>query len=920
MLEAMATLNTRLARDKPIRLSIRVGLHTGLVVVGEMGSGGHREQLALGETPNVASRLQGMAEPDTVVISEATYRLTEGYFTCQPLGTQRLKGLSQPLAVYRVQGESGAYSPLEISARRGLTPLVGRDQEQDLLLERWAQAEAGRGQVVLLGGEAGIGKSRLVQALKDRITDTPHSRLECRSSPHYQHTAFYPLTDLLHRTLQWQPRDTPDAKLHTLEELLVRYGLAWPEAVPLLASLLALAVPKGRYPPLTGSAQRQRQRTLEAFLSLVLIQAEQRPVLFILEDLHWTDASTREWLDALIAQTPTAAVLTLLTCRPEFQPPWGSDACLTRLTLTRLNRPQIAQMVARVSGGKRLPAAVLQHLMEKTDGVPLYVEEMTKAVLESGVLTQVSGQYEIAGSVADLAIPATLQDSLMARLDRLDTAKGVAQIGATMGRQFSYALLHAVTQQDHATLQRQLDRLVDAELLYQHGQVPQATYTFKHALIQDAAYQSLLISTRQQQHHRIAEVLAQHFPEVQASHPEVLAHHYAEAGQYEQAVIYWQRAGQQALEGSAHMEAISHLAKGLEALQTLPDTPERMRHELALRITQGASLMATRGYAALEVEQAYTRARELCQQLGEAPQLFSVLRGLWAYYLTRMDLRVALEIGEQLQRLAQHAGNQSLQVRASFAIGQTLFHLGTFPAARASLEEGLTCFDTQRWSARAMPDPGLGCFCYTACVRWMLGYPEQSRHSINAALLLAREQSHAFSVAFTLLFAAICHDHRGEQQASQESVEALIALSTEQAFGYLLRLGEIMRGWGRCLEGQGDAGIAQIRQGLNTMRQEGAEIWRPYFLALLANAYGTQGHITEGLAVVEEALAAGYATGQRHYEAELHRLKGTLLLKHALSDERLVEACFQQALDVARSQQAKSLELRAAVSLARLWQ
>ena len=920
IVEAIRSLNTVLEQEKGITLALRLGIHTGLVVVGEMGGSGRQEQLALGETPNVASRIQGVAEPDTVVISADTYRLIQGYFDCDLLGEHDLRGVSQPIAVYQVLQESGAQNRLDVAATKGLTPLVGREKEVGLLLDRWAQSRDGNGQVVLLSGEAGIGKSRLIQALKDHVSKETYIRLECRSSPYFTNSALYPVIDMIQRTLRFQADNTPEQKLEKLEQNLSQYRLPLEESVPLFGTLLSLPIPEDQYPPLTLSSQRQRQKTLEAIVAIMLELAERQPVLFILEDLHWTDPTTLEFLGLLVDQTPTASLYALLTCRPEFQPSWSHRSYLTEITVNRLSPNQIESIATQVAGGKTLPAEIVHQLVDKTDGVPLYVEEMTKAVLESGVLKETDSQYELIGSVASLAIPSTLQDSLMSRLDRLVTAKGVAQIGATIGRQFSYALLQAVTQHDHETLQQQLDRLVDAELLYQRGQVPHATYTFKHALIQDAAYQSLLISTRHQQHHRIADALAEHFPEVRVSHPEVLAHHYAEAGQYEQAFLYWHQAGQYALERSAHMEAINHLTKGLALLQTLPDTPERMRHELSIHISLGASLMATKGYAALEVEHAYTRARELCQQMGETPQLFSVLRGLWAYYLTRMDLQVALEIGEQLLRLAQNVDNQSLRVRANFALGQTLFHLGEFVAARAYLEEGISLFDSQHLSVRAMPDPGLGCFCYLACVRWMLGYPDQSLQSINAALFLAQEQSHAFSLAFTLLFAAICHEYRGEKHTSQERVEALIALTTEQEFGYLLMLGEIMRGWGWFVQGQGEAGVAHIRQGLNAMRDEGAEIFRPHFVALWVNAYNTQGQIDEGLEAVGEALADGHNTGQRYYEAELHRLEGELLLKRALPDTRRVEACFQQALSVARPQQAKSLELRAATSLAKLWQ
>jgi len=506
MVEAMGTLNTRLERDKALRLAVRLGIHTGLVVIGVMGGGGRQEQLALGDTPNIAARLQSLAQPNSIVISEATFRLVQGYFVCQNVGTHALKGVAQPLLMYRVLHESGTQTRLDVAATRGLTPLVGRRKEVALLLDLWGQVKKGRSQVVELSGEAGIGKSRLVQVVKDYVADEPHTRWECRCSPYYQHTAWYPLIDLFHRTLHWQADDTPDDKLEKLEHALCQYGLALGETVPLLANLLSLPLPEERYPPVVLSPQRHRQKTLEAILAMLLELAEQQPVLLIMEDLHWVDPSTLEFLSLVVDQARTTSLCTLLTYRSEFQAPWG-HAHVTSLVLPRLPSTQVEVMVDCMTGGKLLPAEVMQHLFEKTDGVPLFVEEMTKTVLESKILKDVNGQYELRGPLPALTIPTTLQDSLMARLDRLATAKGIAQLGATLGRQFSYDLLQAIAQLDTTTLQHELQRLVDAELLYQQDPLPLATYTFKHALIQDIAYQSLLKSTRQQYHRRIAQTL-----------------------------------------------------------------------------------------------------------------------------------------------------------------------------------------------------------------------------------------------------------------------------------------------------------------------------------------------------------------------------------------------------------------------------
>ena len=562
MVEAVGTLNTRLEREYGVRLAVRLGIHTGLVVVGEVGSGGRQEQLALGETPNIAARLQGLAAPDTVVISAATAHLIHGYFVCQPLGAQALKGLTQPLQVYRVLQESGAQTRLDVATARGLTPLVGREEEVGLLHRRWDQAAAGTGQVVLLSGEAGIGKSRLVQVLKEHITSEPHTRIEWRGSPSHQQSALSPVIDHLQRLLRGHHDAPPAEQLRALEAALTASGVALSEAVPLLAALLSLPLPDS-YAPLTLTPQRQRQKTLQTLLAWLYAEAQQQPVLLIVEDLHWVDPSTLELLSLLIDQCAPIRLCLVLTARPEFHPPWAMVAHLTTLTLRRLAPAEVGRLVAHVVGDKALPPAVLQELVRKTDGVPLFVEELTKTVLESGLLEEQEDHYALHGPLPSLAIPATLHDALLARLDRLAAAKVVAQLGATIGRTFAYDVVQTVAPLDAATLQGALAQLVEAEVVTQRGLPPQATYTFKHALIQDAAYESLLRSTRQQYHQRIAQVLAERFPETAEMQPEVVAQHYAAAGLHAEALPYWQRAGQRALERSAYRETVASLEKGL---------------------------------------------------------------------------------------------------------------------------------------------------------------------------------------------------------------------------------------------------------------------------------------------------------------------------------------------------------------------
>jgi class 3 adenylate cyclase/predicted ATPase len=909
MLEAMETLNTGLVPDNSVRLAVRMGIHTGLVVVGEMGSGGRHEHLALGDTPNLAARLQSLAAPDTVVMSAATSRLVQGYFTCQDHGTHALKGIDTPIQVYQVVGESAAQSRLDVAGRIGLTPLVGRESELALLRERWAQSTDGLGQVVVLSGEAGIGKSRLVHILTERVADEATPRLTLRCSPYHTNSVLYPVIEHLQRLLQWHRDAPPEATLVTIEQAVQAARLPLAEVVPLVAALLSLPMP-AHYPRLTLSPERQKQKTLEALVAWLLADVAQQPVLAVWEDLHWADPSTLELLGLLLDQVPTARLLLVLTCRPEFQPSWAPRSYVTPLTLTRLTRLQIEEMVLRVTGGKPLPAEVVQQIVTKTDGIPLFVEELVKTILESGLVQEEEGRYVLTGPLPPLAIPATLQDALMAWLDRLAPVKDVAQLGAVLGREFAYELLRAVAPLDEATVQQALAQLVEAELLYQRGRPPQATYVFKHALIQDAAYQSLLKSTRQQYHQRIAQVLEQQFPETVETQPELLAQHYTEAGLIAQAVGYWQGAGQCAIERSAYLEAISHLTKGLELLKTLSDTPERVQQELTLYIILGPALRVTKGVAAPEVEAAYHRARELCRQVGKTPQLFPVLRGLVLFYINRGELQTARELGEQMLSLAQHLQDSARLADAHIMLGNALLFLKELGSARTHLEQGIALYNPQQHHSPGLIDSTLdGVFGLSrlAQILWLLGYPDQSLQRCQEALTLAQELSHPIILANALCFAAILHQYRREVRMTYKWAEAALVLSREQGFAFRLAQATILRGWALVEQGQGEAGIAQIRQGLAAQQATGWVPWNASSHALLAEACGKVGQIEEGLRVIEDM-------------SEVYQLKGELLLVRSPKHYEEAEACFRQALATARHQQAKSLELRAAMSLSRLWQ
>lgn len=765
------------------------------MVVGDMGGRGRQERLALGATPNVAARLEDLATPNTVVMSAATYQLVRGYFAVTDLGPHALKGVAAPVQAYQVLQESGLQHRFEVATMHGLTPFVGRDAEVTLLDERWRHVRDGMGQAALLSGEAGIGKSRLVQMLKERIARESHTLMEYRCSPYYQHSAFYPIVDYFERTLGFDRQDRPADKLMKLEAALALLALPLGTTVPLLATLLS--IPCGDADTaLDLTPQQQRQQTLTAILGIVLALAEQQPVLMIVEDLHWVDPSTLELLDLLIDQAPALSLFMVLTCRPTFRHSWGLRTHLTPLMLNRLARDQVAQIVARVAGGKHLPSAVVHHIVTQTDGVPLFIEELTKAILESGLLRETDGHYELTGPLSAVAIPTTLQDSLMARLDRLGTAKGIAQWGATLGRQFPYVLLQAVSQREEVTLQRELGRLIEAELLYQRGVVPQATYLFKHALIQEAAYQSLLRSTRQYYHQRAARVLTEQFPETAATHPELIAHHYTEAACHEQAVPYWQRAGQHAIERSAHVEAVAHLTHGLDVLMTLPDTRERARHELALRLALGTSLSVTKGWPAPEVGKAYSRAQDLCQQVGETAQLFPVLWGLWHFHAVRGEPQTARELGEQLLTLAQQHQEPAYFLAAHFMLGGALTNLGALEPALTHWEQTFALYDPQQHHALTYlfgADPGVFSLAYASHTLWLRGYPEQALMRSRQALELAQNLSHPFSLALARCYAAMLHQFRREPRLVQQQAEAAMTLCSEQGFTYYLAWATLLR-------------------------------------------------------------------------------------------------------------------------------
>ena len=901
-------------------LAVRIGVHTGLVVVGKVGAGSTSERLALGDTPNLAARLQGRAEPNTVVISAASCKLVEGLFELVPLGRQALKGVAQPVEAFHVLSASAARDRFE--ARTALSLLVGRDQEIGLLLDRWERAADGNGQVVLLVGEPGIGKSRLVRALDERLAGMPHHRAELRCSPFYTHTPLYPFLERLPARFGWQPGDTPQEELDKLEATLARFGVPLEESVSLLALLLSRPAP-GKYPLPLMSPQRQRRRTLETLAALLFAMAADRPVLLAVEDLHWADPTTLELIGQHIEQTPTARVLILLTARTGFESPWGTRSYLTPLMLNRLTLRQTEQFVKQLSGGKALPQEVLRQIVDKTDGVPLFVEELIKAVLESNLLLDRGDHYELAGPLPPLAIPSTLQESLMARLNRLSEGREVVQLAAALGRSFSYELIAALSSLDESNLRHELDRLVAAELLYQKGFPPHASYVFKHALIQDTAYQSLLRSTRQLVHQRVGTTLVQRFPEEAEAHPEYVAHHYTEAGLMHEAADYWHQAGQLAAKRSAFSEGIAHYRRGLEVLAALPESVDRDRLELELHLALAYAIVPLQGYAAAEAAQAYARASQLAERLGESARLFDALWGLCLGHWVGLDVRKGREVAEQCLSLARTAGDDLSQLAAQHAMGCTAMTLGHFTEARDYFEHLLHLYGTghrPELTHRYSLDLKANGLMFLAFTLWMLGYPEQALSRCRELCDFWPDTPFLYNRIWRSVALLHVLTWRREPSGHEMQIDADIALCEEQGFSFMHLVLLTLRGPRLVQQGRVQQGIDDIEESITVHRASGVGFSVPLFFAFLAEARLSTKQAQDGLAAVDEGLAAADRNGEHRFDSELHRLRGELLLTRAPTDSAEAETAFREAVEIAGRQAAKSLELRAATSIARLWQ
>jgi class 3 adenylate cyclase/predicted ATPase len=915
LVEAVPKLTTAAG----VPLQARVGIATGLVVVGDLiGAGAAQEQAVVGETPNLAARLQGLAEPNAVVIASSTRGLTGGLFEYRDLRTVSVKGFG-PVQVWQVTGASAVESRFE-ALRTAMTPLVGREEEIELLLRRWGQAKCGDGQVVLISGEPGIGKSRIAQTIVERISGEPHTRLRYFCSPHHQDGALYPSIAQLERAAGLHRDDTPRQRLAKLEAVLAQGTNDLGEAVPLLADLLS--IPAGEhYQPLNLTPQKRKEKTLHAQLAQVEGLAARQPVLMVWEDVHWSDPSTRESLDLLVDRVPTLRVLMILTFRQEFTPPWIGRPHVMLLTLNRLPTRQRAEMIVQVTGGKVLPKEIEQQIVDRTDGIPLFIEELTKSVIETGIVTEAGNHYAVAGPVVPLAIPTSLHASLLARLDRLAPTREVAQIGAALGRSFSHELISAVAQMPQPQIDDALKQLASAELIFCRGTPPDAEYTFKHALVQDAAYGTLLRARRRALHRRIAEALEAHFPDTAETQPELQAHHLAEAGLTERAVDCCLRAGRRAMARSAMAEAVSQLRRGLQLIPALPDAKSTQERELDLRIALGHALTARYNHAVSEVGETFARARQLCERLGEKDKLVLVMFGEYCYQVLRAG-RSALppEVASAILDLGEAWNDSRTRYLGYRCLAVYRFYEGEFAAARSHFERALALYDPAHrayLTELTAEDPHCSTLMHFSWALACLGYLDQARARRDEGLAEARRSGKVDVLAFAIQMSLVGDQILRSLQFRLERADELIALSAKHGFLHSETAGKANRAWCLALSANAEQAIAPLQEHLAAHRATGQELWVPYNLIRLAVAYGLAGLPQEGLKVLAEADEYILPSQGRWWVAELHRLRGDLL--RSTGDDTAAEDSFRRGLAVARRQEAKLIELRAATGLARVW-
>ena len=917
---AIALVETvpQLRMDDHGALQVRIGIATGLVVVGDLiGGGAAQEQDVVGETPNVAARLQELAEPDQVMISDSTRRLTGGLFEYRDLGRVMLKGLNAPMQAWRVVGPSAVESRFEAQHGSTLTPLVDREEELALLMDRWQQAKSGHGSVLLISGEPGIGKSRIIQTLLERLSGEPHTNLRSFCSPHHRDTAHYPTIARLERAAGFRRGDTDEQRLEKLEALLAQAGNDLTEVVPLVATLLSIPT-NGRYPPLNLTPQKRKEKTLKALMTQAERLAARQPVLMVVEDAHWIDPTSLELLDVTVDRMASLPALLIITFRPEFAPPWLGRPRVRLLRLNRLPPRQRAEMIVGVTGGKALPKEIMEQIIARTDGVPLFVEELTKAILESGMLDDEHGANNPPSS---LVVPATLQASLLARLDRLAPVREMAQIGAAIGRQFSYELISAVASAPKHRVDDALDQLVRAKLIYRRGVPPEAEYTFKHVLVRDAVYSTILHRMRRELHAQIARVLMERFPDTANRQPEVLAFHFGEAGLAGSAVDWWEKAGELAVARSANVEATNHLTRALDALATQPDTAERDRREFDLRLRLRRPLYAAKGFASREMEANVARALLVGERLGETVRTLPLLGWKCRVSAVGASTTTALQNVRRFIGLAEQAHDTNAMLAGHRTWGYALLVRGELGAAREHCERAIGLHDPLCEDAYVAEYDLLSVPMTEAqmCLAvQQLGYPDRAVAICEHARAAATMAAHHATIAYADFHWALLWMVADAPRQAGRAARRLKEFVRNKDMPYWHWHCETVLGWRQAKAGALDAGLERMRQATIERQNFRSKLWVPFYLTREADLLTAFGRYDDALRRLDEADRIAQQLAQHYADAELHRVRAIALLGKGAA-VRDIDASFHRALETARRQKARLWELRTSTSLARLW-
>jgi class 3 adenylate cyclase/predicted ATPase len=895
-------------------LYARIGVNTGEVVVRTVETGGRAEYTPIGHTANLASRLQTIASAGSIAVSEHTRRLVEGYFELRALGPTAIRGISEAIEVYEVTGLGTLRTHFELSTRRGLTKFVGRESEIEQMRRALQMALSGHGQMVAVVAEAGTGKSRLYYEFKATLP-AECKVLEAYSVSHGKASAWLPVLELLRQYFGIADGDDAATRREKVTAMLATLDPALQDTLPYLFGLLGIV--EGADPLAQMDPQVKRQRTLDAIKRMVLRESLGQPLVVIFEDLHWIDEQTQALLDLLADSIANARVLLLVNYRLEYRHEWGNKSHYAQIGLKPLGRENAEELLEALLENAIELQPLKRLIIERTGGNPFFIEEMVQALFVEGALVR-NGAVKVTRSLSQLRLPPTVQGILAARIDRLPAEqKELLQTMAVIGRESPRALIVTMSATAETQLERMLAELRAAEFIYEQPLLADSEYIFKHALTQEVAYNSLLIERRKQLHELTGQAIESIFAGQVDDHLTQLAHHYSHTDNIEKAIEYLGRAGQQAIQRSANADAITSLKAALNLLQKLPDGSELIQRELLLQLTLGQALIPLKGWAAREVERAFARSRELCERLGDPAGLFTALFGLFTVFYLRGDLRRADELAEQLMRRAQSADDPALLLVAHLALGNTSFHIGDLLLTRDHLEMAISLYDRERPIASGL-DAGVSCLSYLALTLWTLGYPDQALKRDNEAVALAKALSQPLTLAFAEGVSGYLHQYRREARAVQEIAERLIALSVEHGFSHWLAQATIERGWAMAEQGHNEEGIAQIREGLAGFRAAGTEALRPHALCLLADACKEMDRLDDGLSALAESLTAADEHEIRHYEAETYRVKGELLLKQDHSNGAAAQSCFQRAIEIARKQSAKSFELRATMSLARL--